>query len=104
MELVEFVKGLSVGDIGFPGLLSLAIYLILSGRLVPRSVVEDVRADRDERVKAALEDRDTWKDAYQISEAGRDKQGTILSDLLEYAKTTDKFIQAFQNSMPGNKT
>jgi hypothetical protein len=103
MDLEELIKGLSVGDIGFPGLLTLAIYLILSGKLVPRSVVEDVRSDRDERIKAMAEDRDIWKDAYHVSEAGRDKQGTILTELFEYAKTTDHFIRSLQSGILGDK-
>jgi hypothetical protein len=99
MDLVEFVKSMSVGDVGFPGLLTLAIYLILSGKLVPRSVVEDVRADRDARIAAVQEDRDTWKEAYQISESGRDKQNSVLEILLEYAKTSDHLIRSVQQKI-----
>lgn len=75
-------------------LLAAFVWALLSGRLVPRSHVEDVRADRDARLKELAADRDEWRTAYRaIAEAHRltDAQ---LGQVLEGMHTIDSFIRA----------
>lgn len=49
---------------GAVGLVLAIIWLIALGRLVPRSTLEDVRADRDARVAEANEDAAAWQQLY----------------------------------------
>lgn len=73
--------------LGATGLLTLVVLLVLWGRLVPRSVLEDLIKDKDAQI-------DVWKAAYERSEKARDIQRQQLSDLLEMARTTTHVIQA----------
>ncbi|PZG20592.1 hypothetical protein [Nonomuraea aridisoli] len=41
------------------------IWLIATGRLVPRSTLEDVRADRDARLREAAADAEEWRTLWQ---------------------------------------
>ncbi|MFI6510147.1 hypothetical protein ACIBCT_21285 [Streptosporangium sp. NPDC050855] len=50
-------------------LLAAFVWLIGTGRLVPRSVLEDARKDRDERIAQAEKDRDE-----RIAEAEKDAE------------------------------
>lgn len=43
-------------------IIAAGIYALMSGRLVPRTAVEDVRKDRDERLEQAQEVIMLWKD------------------------------------------
>ncbi|RIH58098.1 hypothetical protein D3C59_37345 [Streptomyces sp. SHP22-7] len=44
---------------------------LLKGHLVARSVLEDVRKDRDDRIAELVKDRDMWRDAHKESEVAR---------------------------------
>ncbi len=61
-----FVETLPLGDISFFGLLALAIWAILTGRLVPRRILDDVRLDRDTRVAEKAAETAEWKEAYHL--------------------------------------
>jgi len=83
-----FVQG------GAVGVLAIVFGLILTGRLVPRRVVSDIRSDRDERIAEMREEVITWRSAYEKSEAAREVSSNQVGELLELAKTTDQFIRA----------
>lgn len=70
-----------VGQVGIGGLLTLAVWLIFTGRLVPRSVVDDIRRERDD-----------WKDAARESEAARAEDRAQVRELLEVARTTEHVL------------
>ncbi|MER7500433.1 hypothetical protein AB0L05_27625 [Nonomuraea pusilla] len=55
---------LPVVQLGALGVLLGVLWMIFSGRLVPRSTVEDVRADRDARVAEAAQDAEEWRALY----------------------------------------
>ena len=42
-----FLSGLPIGDIGAGGLLALVVILLMTGRLVPKARVDEVRSDKD---------------------------------------------------------
>lgn len=67
-------------------LLMAVAWLVFTGRLVPRSSVEDIRADRD-----------NWRDAAQAREETRKVEAAQHNLVLEeLSATVDRFI----NSLP----
>lgn len=73
--------------LGTAGLLTLAVALILRGSLVPRSVLDMMRADKDREV-------DTWKAVAERSEElVRVQQGQITM-LLEGNRAAQRVIEA----------
>lgn len=63
---------------GAATLLAVVVWLILTGRLVPRSVLEDVRRDRDVRVAEAREEAAEWQAAAKVS---TEQMGTLLPEM-----------------------
>lgn len=77
---------------GFTTLALGFFWLMFTGRVVPRSIHEETRADRNE-----------WRRAFLDSEAARQVQATAqrvqaeqLDQLLESAKATEKVMTAIQ--------
>jgi hypothetical protein len=68
--------GFSPTDLGVSGLLVLVVLLILTGRLVPRATLVDMR-----------EERDTWRAAHAESEAARQAEREQVTELLELSRT-----------------
>ena len=85
MEVFGLPAGIFVQG-GAVGLLSLTVWLIFTGRLVPRSAVDDIRADRDNWRQVALAKEETR----QVEAA---QNNVVLEEL---SATVDKFI----NSLP----
>lgn len=56
---------------GAVGLALAAVWAVITGRLVPRRVVDDIRADRDARVAEWKLRADEWRTAYQATEEAR---------------------------------
>lgn len=77
---------------GAAGLVVLVVILILRGALVPRSVVRDLRADRDTRIAEIMHERDTWRAAYETSEAGRHLAEAQAAELLELSRTATHLL------------
>lgn len=75
--------GINPLDAGAAGLLCLAVVMILSGRLVPRSYLEDARADRD-----------YWRAAHTAEVAARQEERSLTNELLEVAHTADRVLHA----------
>jgi hypothetical protein len=73
--------GAVIGQAGIGGLLSLAVWLIFTGRLVPRSVVDDIRQQRDR-----------WEQAARGSEAARAEDRAQVRELLEVAHVTEHVL------------
>ncbi len=94
--------GINVASGGAAALVTLVVLLILLGRLVPRSVLEDVRKDRDARVAEALAERDTWRKAHQESEAARIEAQNQVGELLELSRTADRVFRALRGEVPGD--
>ena len=82
------------GNLGFAGLVSLAIVLILTGRLIPRSSVEALREDWNDRLQSKEQQVQDWKGAYLKSLEVQTAQGDQIRELLEHSRTTAYFIQA----------
>jgi hypothetical protein len=73
--------GALIGQAGIGGLLSLAVWLILTGRIVPRSTLLD-----------AYRQRDTWQEAHRQSEEARHDDREQVRELLEVARVADHVL------------
>jgi uncharacterized protein (DUF3084 family) len=99
---VNELLGVDVAQGGAVALVTLVVLLILRGGLVPRSVLEDVRKDRDARVAEVIGERDTWRDAHRESEAARMEAQAQVGELLELSRTADHVLRAIRGEVPGD--
>jgi hypothetical protein len=81
------------GNVSFGGIVVLGIWLILTGRLVPRSSVDSLRADWNERLDSKEVQVQDWKQAYFRSVDIETAQGKQIDELLEHSRATAYFIQ-----------
>lgn len=68
---------------GFAGLLFLCVWLIMTGRLVPRSTHLETRADRD-----------SWRKAFEDSRVTSQVQAKSIDQLVESVKATETVMKA----------
>ena len=94
--------GVNVAQGGAAAIVILVVLLIIRGNLVPRSVLEDVRKDRDARVAQIIAERDTWREAHRQSEAARIEAQNQVGELLELSRTADHVLRALRGEVPGN--
>ncbi|MGV9891752.1 hypothetical protein [Streptomyces sp. NPDC003395] len=94
--------GVNVASGGAAALVTLVVLLILLGKLVPRSVLEDVRADRDARLAELAAERDTWRDAHRESEAARVEAQAQVGELLELSRTADHVLRSIRGEVHGD--
>ena len=113
-DLGAFFGSLNPGDVGFGALIVAAVWLIFTGRLMPRSTVDAFKAEAAEsiaRIQAeskiaidrAIEEKKEWKEAYYLEHAAREKFGDQLGDLIEYAETSDHLIRSIVSSAGGER-
>jgi hypothetical protein len=75
-------------------LAGLFVVAIIRGRIVARSVVEDVRTDRTDRVAEARAETERWRQAY-LTEAERGRvHDAQFGQLLEASHVTNDLIRA----------
>lgn len=77
------LDGVPVADLSTAGLLGLAILLLLLGRIVPRSTLQD-----------KIEECDRWREAYEKERDARALSDAQTAELLEMAKTTNSVIMS----------
>ena len=77
------IFGINPVEGGATALLVLVVLMILTGRLVPRRILED-----------AITDRDNWRQAYLESEAARRVEHDQTGELLEMAKIGGHILTA----------
>ena len=85
---------LTVPTLGAAGLLTVAVFLVLRGWLVPRIVVTEMRKNDQERIDDLTKQRDQWIEAYMAAEAGRRTADRQVEALLEGARTTASVVAA----------
>jgi len=94
-----------VRDAGAFGLLLLTIVGILTGRLIPRKVLDDVRADRDARlaerdkvIAAERERGDQWRAATQAQDARNDLQTQQITQLVDTMRTMNALLDGMRQA------
>lgn len=98
------IAGISLIQGGAAGLVGLVVILILRGALVPRSVLQDVRADRDARCLELAAERDTWRAAHQEAEEARHVAQGQVGELLELSRTADHLLRALPTPSPTTRS
>lgn len=89
------IEGIPVGNIGAGGLVILSIWMIFTGRLVPRRYYDELAA----RLTAALEERDNWRKAAE-SLNGQNKDLLANADLSLQAWTSIKaYVQVKEGDL-----
>lgn len=83
---------------GAIGLVVLVVLLILTGRLVPRSIVNDVRQDRDERVREARAETKVWREAFELARRSNEMLIPYMHQLIEVGHTTNSVLAALPAS------
>lgn len=96
------LMGINVAQGGAVAILALVVLFIIRGSLVPRSVLDDVRKDRDTRVAEILAERDTWRDAHRESERARVEAQSQVGELLELSRTADHVLRSLRGEVPGD--
>lgn len=74
-------------SLGATGLLAVVVLLVLTGRLVPKSTLDELRTDKDKQIEV-------WRTAYETSLSTQDVQREHISALLEASRTTTHVIQS----------
>lgn len=95
--VADVVAGLPVGGIGIGGVLSAVGYAILSGRLVPRRAVADVREDRDARLAEIRREAEDWKAAWTAQAEVNRVYADQVRELIELGRATNEMIR----TLPG---
>jgi hypothetical protein len=72
------------------------VYALLRGKLVPRSVLEDVRRDRDDRLKEQLEVIASWKDTVRTRDEIIEEIIPAMREILDLSKTNMALISALK--------
>jgi len=99
---VTELLGVDVASGGAVALVTLVVLLIFFGKLVPRSVLQDVREDRNARIAEVVAERDTWREAHRLSEAARVEAQSQVGELLELSRTADHVLRALRGEVPGD--
>lgn len=103
-DFLDIASKLPLAGGGAVAILSVFIYAILSGRLVPRSAVDDVRADRDARLAEVRRESDDWRSAWQASQETNKVLADQNKELLELSRTTHQLIKALPGPPAAKET
>lgn len=78
--------------------LTLVVLAIITGRLIPRRSLDDVRADRDARIAEERARGDEWRAAAQAQDARNDLLSQQVAQLLDTARTTNALIEGLRQA------
>ncbi|MER7967797.1 MULTISPECIES: hypothetical protein [unclassified Streptomyces] len=92
--------GFRPSDLGAAALVGLVVLLILSGRLVPRRQLDDLRADKDAQIAAEREEKLTWREAHRVSEEARRTDQELVGEYQEMHRTTSLIYRALLAASP----
>jgi hypothetical protein len=83
---------------GATAVLILVVLAIVTGRLIPRRSLEDVRADRDARLAEERARGDEWRAAAQAQDTRNDLLSQQVGQLLDAARTTNALIEGLRQA------
>lgn len=76
------------------GVVALVVFMILTGRLVPRSTIEDSRKDWNERLAEARAEATKWENAARLAQEANVVQADQIEQLMEVARTAEHLLLA----------
>lgn len=82
MKDPTLVSALAAAVVALAGLLGAVVRALLTGGLVPRSAVDDIRADRDK-----------WETAWKLSQEAREEESGRLDANTEALRLVEKVIE-----------
>jgi hypothetical protein len=74
---------------GIAGLITLFVLLIFTGKLIPRTFVDSLIADKDKQIAAVWE-------AYEAERTARVELGAQVGEMLEQGRTTIHLLREIQ--------
>ncbi|MDG9701650.1 hypothetical protein [Streptomyces sp. DH37] len=77
---------------GAVALLAIVFLMVLAGRLVPRSALQDMK-----------EERDLWREAHATSEKARQEEREQTAELLEIAKISGHVLTSLPRPAPARE-
>ena len=77
-------------------ILAAFVRAVLRGLLVPRSVLDDVRTDRAERLRELAAERDQWRKAHEVSEQTRTIMAQQQERLLSTTELTNQMLTSIK--------
>lgn len=86
--------GLSLVQLSAGALVAVIILLVLTGQLVTRRAVEDVRKDRDDRLAEARALAEMWRSAYEFEREARTALSEQSQLSIETARTATAMVRA----------
>lgn len=84
--------GFSAAQASAGALLTLVVLLVLTGLLVPRRVVKDLRESHKAELERARAEAAVWRQAWESSEAARRLEAAHVGELLEGVRTTSRVL------------
>ncbi|MFD6094701.1 hypothetical protein ACFVWN_01310 [Nocardiopsis flavescens] len=78
-------------DLGLAGLVSVGVWMIMTGRLVPRGTVDELLRPRDERLR-------DMQAAYERSEEANAVKDKQIGELLENSRISVQVLQALRDA------
>lgn len=95
--MLDSLPDLPLTGVGIGSVLTAVAYAILTGRLVPRATLKDVRDDRDARLAEIGKEADHWRAACEAQTEINRVYSEQIRDLVAVARTTNDLIR----SIPG---
>lgn len=83
---------------GFGALVSYGVWLVLTGRLVPRRILKDLREDRDDRLAEARSEAQVWREAYESAKRANEALAVQLHQMLEVGHTTSSVLRSLPST------
>lgn len=90
MDLATIADLIPWADVGLTGLVFLGVAMILTGQLIPRSTVAEMREERDARLS-------DLRAAYNASEEARQLQSEQLGELLETSRANAELLETLRH-------
>lgn len=99
--VLAFLNNPATNQVALGAVVTLVIYWVLTGFLVPRRVMEDRIKDKDARIAALEKDvgarqteRDAWHKAHDVSEQGRAVLKEQNGDLIRGQEIANRFMDS----------
>jgi hypothetical protein len=73
-------------------------FFVISGKLRPDKAVQEIREDRETRVKEIRTEAEQWRTAYFKSEEARNELQQSVDTLIELARTSEAVLNAINNN------